>query len=138
MNRMNYKEAMASIDELTTLSILILSPDARWDTVQDWLRANPQWDELVDHYLTASPDHAVEDLKEFIHDYTEIPQVLIDLAITPEISARTRLAVETLQTLYRERQNYQTEKEIKNAGTKRTAKVGPKSRKPKRASEDRD
>ncbi len=120
---MNHKLAMAIIGEIQTLSALLLLPDARWEAVQDWLKRNPRWRKEVNHYLRVSPAEAVEDLKEYLIEETEIPQVIAALAITPQVEAQARAAIEKLQTLYRERQAEikRSEKEIENVRTRRQA-----------------
>lgn len=119
---MNYKVAMVIVGEIQALLALLLSPDARWDAVQDWLKRNPRWRLEVNHYLRVTPDEALEDLKEYLIEETEIPQPLAALAITPEMEAQAISAIEKLQTLHRERAgiNNQTEKEIKNVDSKRS------------------
>lgn len=123
---MNYKLAMIIIGEIQTLLALVQSPDARWNAVQDWLKANPRWKDEIDYYLTLTPDEALDNLRLFLIEQTDVPGQLIALAITPAIEAQARSAIERLQTLYRERANHnqnqseqQPEKEIKNVRRKR-------------------
>jgi hypothetical protein len=119
---MNYKLAMAIVGELQTLLALLQSPDARWEAVQDWLNSNSRWGKRIKSYLRASPDDAVKDLKRFLIEQTEIPQSIAALAITPQIEAQARSAIERLQTLYRERANHnqsELQKEIKHVRRKK-------------------
>jgi hypothetical protein len=100
---MNYKLAMAIVGELKILLQLLESPDARWDGLQDWLKAHPRWKAQINHYVKCSPDEALIDLRQFIMNETEVPEVLLQLAITPEIEVQAKRSIERLQTMYKER-----------------------------------
>lgn len=100
---MNFTEAMNIAAELRGFLALMQSPDARWDAAQDWLRKNPRWRAKINHYVTITPDAAVQDLKQFICEQTGAPASLLATVVTPATEAQARSAIETLQTLYRER-----------------------------------
>jgi len=100
---MNLQEAKNIIGDLLAFLTLLQSPEARWDAVQEWLDKNPRWRSKMTHYLSLAPEVAVQDLKGYIRARTGVPQELLALAVTPDIEAQARGAIEKLQTLYRER-----------------------------------
>jgi len=106
---MNYKLAMAIVAELQALMLLLESPEARWNTLQDWLARNPRWGKPVKRYVKVTPAEALADLKAFLIAETEIPEAIVSLAITPEIEARAKISIERLQTLYKLRKAQERE-----------------------------
>lgn len=100
---MNFTEALTIAAELRGFLALMQLPDARWEALQGWLHENPRWRAQVDHYLTVTPDEAVQDLKDFICEQTGAPAALLATTITPATEAQARNAIATLQALYRER-----------------------------------
>jgi aminopeptidase N len=111
---MNFQEAMNILGELRAFLALIQSPEARWDAVQKWLDENPRWRSKLTRYLSLAPDVAVKDLKGYIRARTGVPQEMLALAVTPDIEAQAKCAIEKLQTLYRERAQL-TERNLSNA-----------------------
>lgn len=100
---MNYKLAMAIVSELKILLQLLESPETRWNSLQDWLKAHPRWRARINHYVRCSPDEALIDLRQFIVDETEVPEVLLAVAITPTIEAQAKRSIERLQEMYKAR-----------------------------------
>jgi hypothetical protein len=101
--RMNYKYAMLLMAEINALFTLLQSPDARWNGVQEWLKAHPRLKYEVDYYVKISPDEALTNLRAYILEETGLPGVMVAAFITPEIEAKAKAAIVTLQTLYKER-----------------------------------
>lgn len=97
------------------------TPDGRWDLLQGWLKENPEYDGLVDQWSTMRPDRVFIQIRNLVALKWEIPAMLLNKFITPEMETRIKSAIETLQTCYRERNN-QSEKEIKNVRIRRQTK----------------
>jgi hypothetical protein len=100
---MNYKLAMNIVGELKILLQFLESPDARWDSLQVWLKTHPRWGKPVNRYVNCTPAEALADLRQFIIDETEVPEVLLAVAITPQIEQQAKRSIERLQTMYKER-----------------------------------
>jgi len=96
------------------------TPDGRWNLLQDFLQKNPDWKKKVNRWLTLDPDTAVIQLQVDLAERMGMPVALFAKMINPGLREKARAAVESLQTLYRERQNNQIEKEIENVRTART------------------
>jgi len=112
---MNYKEAMALVMEAQMFLGLLSTPDARWKSVQEWLRLHPRWKKKVQHYTTLEPAAALVDLKQWICETAAIPEIILASSIKPEMETQATAAIERLQTLYRDR---------KAEDTKPAAQVG--------------
>jgi hypothetical protein len=111
----NYAMAMTLITEARILLNLLNSPDSpvtRWNSLQDWLAHHPKWKKKVKRYTTIEPSAALADLKQYICEQAEIPEIILASFITPEIEATATKAIEQLQTLYRDRKAQDTRKEI--------------------------
>jgi hypothetical protein len=102
--KMTMTEAMQIVSELMIFVDLAQSPDTRWDALQDWLKCHPRWQTKVKHYVNCTPAEAVKDLRIYIGEMTGFSDMLINMAITPQVEAQARAAIVRLQTLYRERQ----------------------------------
>jgi|SRR5882672_3870938 len=109
---MSYKEAMVLWNETRILIDLLNSPDTRWRGVQDWLAHNPKWKKRIKHYTTIEPSGALADLRQYISEQAEIPEIILGSFITPEIETAATKAIERLQTLYRDRKAQDARKEI--------------------------
>src|SRR6266540_2888296 len=97
------------------------TPDGRWNLLQDFLKKNPDWRKKVNRWLTLDPDTAAIQLQADLAERMSMPVALFAKIISPGLREKARAAIESLQTLYRERQtNNQPEKEIKNVRTRRT------------------
>jgi len=90
------------------------TPDGRWNLLQDFMKKNSDWKEKVNRWLTLDPDTAVIQLQADLAERMKIPIVVFSGMISTEMRQKAKAAIESLQTFYRERQNNQTEKEIKN------------------------
>ncbi len=88
------------------------TPDGRWNLLQDFLKKNPDWRKKVNRWLTLDPDTAVIQLQTDLAERMGMPVALFSKMINPGLREKARSAIESLQTLYRERQtNNQPEKE---------------------------
>src|SRR6266508_700324 len=97
------------------------TPDGRWNLLQDFLKKNPDWRKKVNRWLTLDPDTAAIQLQADLAERMSMPVALFAKMISPGLREKARAAMESLQTLYRERQtNYPPEKEIKHVRTRRT------------------
>lgn len=99
---------MGEIKQLATLmSEGPTGAEARWNSLQDWLRNNPKYQRLVDHCLTLTPKQAVPWLCE---------QLGLDAhwlgIFDPQQRLRTLAegVVADIQTLYKERKEFYAEK----------------------------
>ena len=95
-----------------------LSPDGRWNMLQDWLKKNPEYGERVEDWAKWTPDDVFVAVCELATKKYGVLGALGATAMKPKIM-RT---IETLQTLYRERAGQQTEKEIKHVRPRRQVK----------------
>jgi 5,10-methenyltetrahydromethanopterin hydrogenase len=94
-----------------------LTPDGRWDLLQDWLDEHPRNKAKLDAWLGQTPDQVFPQLREVVAEiatkkYGPLAGALArTTTLTPEIS---KWIVE-LQTLYKER-------EAEDVRTRRTAR----------------
>jgi hypothetical protein len=100
---MNLQEAIAIAGELHSFTVLMQSPNARWESLQSWLARNPRWRQKLNHYVKVSPDAALTDLKAYLCEQTGMTEILLSAIVTPAREQEARSAIEKLQTLYRER-----------------------------------
>lgn len=97
------------------------TPDGRWNLLQDFLKKNPEWRSKVNRWLTLDPDTTVIQLQADLAERMKIPIVVFSGMISTEMRQKAKAVIESLQTLYRERQaNNQTEKEIEDVRVRRT------------------
>src|SRR6266542_3225151 len=97
------------------------TPDGRWNLLQDFLKKNPDWRKKVNRWLTLDPDTAAIQRQGGMAERMSMPVAVSAKMRSPGLREKARAAIESLQTLYRERQtNNQPEKEIKNVRTRRT------------------
>lgn len=105
------------------------TPDGRWNLLQEFLKKNPEWKKKVNRWLTLDPDTAAIQLQADLAERMGMPVALFAKMINPGLREKARAAIESLQTLYQERQtNNQTEKEIKNVRTKPAHRLGKTAR----------
>ena len=104
-----------------------LTPDGRWNMLQDWLAKNPEYGECAERWSKQSADEVFCEIQILA---LKKHGAMAAMAFTvPSIATKIRSAIETLQACYRERvacDNQPIEKEIKNVrrkriSTKRTA-----------------
>jgi len=99
-----------------------LTPDGRWNLLQDWLDESPKHRKLLDAWLAQTPEEVFPQLREVAAEiatrkYGGLGGALVRVTnMTPEILK----GIETLQTCYRERM--QSDKEEKHAGSRRAIK----------------
>jgi len=112
------------------------TPDGRWSMLQAWLKKNPKWRKRIDYWSKLSPDQVMSDLEVWaIQEYGAGVSVLANDIMRLKIKS----AILNLQDRYNARvAETQPAKEIKNARTKRTVKIGPARKNPKRAGKDRN
>lgn len=108
---------LAKLWELETIAQKAITPDGRWQLLQDWLRDNPTWEKQVNQWLRMTPDEATVALELYITTRAVaagMPLVLVNAFINDNAKDRARATIETFQTLYRERKqaDKQTRKEI--------------------------
>lgn len=98
-----------------------LTPDGRWNALQDWLSKNPEYGERIEEWSQQTPDEVILQIRNLASQkYGPLGAVVI-----MAMEAKLRRAIELLQACYRERQAYdnqQLEKETKNVRTRRPTK----------------
>ena len=114
--------------DLTSLfpDLEALTPDGRWNALQDWLAKNPKYGERVERWSIESVDQVANEIRGMaLDEYGVWAAFMLD---SPAIKRRLMQTIELLQACYRERQDYNNqpiEKEIKNV--KRQIKPSKKS-----------
>lgn len=119
--------------DLTSLfpDLEALTPDGRWELLQEWLRENPKYAKRIDTWVNQSPENVFIELCE---EHGKLPARVVKAVIGLEMTNKLVSAIEILQACYRERANLQTEKEITNGNQRRSATEPRRSGKtPKRA-----
>jgi DNA-directed RNA polymerase subunit F len=85
-----------------------LTPDGRWNMLQDWLAKNPEYGERAERWSTQTVDEVFDDLLALA---SKKHGAIATIAFTlPAIAAKIRSAIEILQTCYRERAGQEQEK----------------------------
>lgn len=79
------------------------TPGGRWALLQAWLQKHPRWKIKVARWVKLPSAQAYEELREWVSEEGAVPLALLKAFIAPEIEARIRAAIETLQTLYKDR-----------------------------------
>ncbi len=93
-----------------------LTPDGRWNALQDWLSKNSEYGKSVDRWASQTREQVFEEICVVVSRKYGTAGVLVANVMKPKIMR----AIETLQACYRERVG-QTEKEIKNVRTTKDA-----------------
>src|SRR5215471_6938898 len=95
-----------------------LTPDGRWNMLQDWLKQNPEYQERIEDWSTQSVDQVFVEIRGLAFEkYGPLSGFAFSAA---PVAAKIKSAIEILQTCYRERAGQQTEKEIENGRPQRT------------------
>jgi hypothetical protein len=78
-----------------------LTPDGRWNMLQDWLAKNPEYDKHVDRWSRSSVNEVFQDIQGLVSMKYGIwvAAMLGSAAIEPKL----RTTIEILQACYRER-----------------------------------
>lgn len=108
---MNMVEALAllkSLAELREIAEATATPDGRWQTLQDWLAANPKWRKQIDSWVKLTPEEAFDSLRDYAGEYTGMPPIVLDNLLNGEMKYRVKRAIQTLQACYRERKAEQS------------------------------
>lgn len=106
-----------------------LTPDGRWNMLQDWLAKNPEYAERAERWSTESEDQVVDEIRALVTK--KYGPLIAAVLSTASLREQLRKHIAILQTCYRERAG-ETEKEIKNVKTQR--RIGKRSGKnPRRA-----
>lgn len=94
-----------------------LTPDGRWELLQEWLRKNPKYAKRIKEWVNQPPNDVFIQL---CLEYGKLPAGVVTTIVGPEMTQKILSAIEIIQTLYRERANNQPiEKEIKNVRAKK-------------------
>lgn len=111
---MNLKELAKIICDIFEIEDITqaATPDGRWRLLQAWLKSNPKWKTKMAYWSQVSPDHAYDDLCEWASGKAELPVSMFKAFVNQETRARVKAAIETVQTLYKERQQIEKRKEI--------------------------
>ena len=111
---MNLKELAKVICDVFEIEDITqaTTPDGRWKLLQHWLKSHPRWKTKVAYWSQVSPDDAYDDLSEWIVKQAEVPVSMLKMFIDQETRARVKAAIETIQSLYKERQQADKRKEI--------------------------
>ena len=80
-----------------------LTPDGRWNMLQDWLKDNPEYGERIEDWSKQSSDQVLTELCEMIAAKRKIPVIMIRGFIGGIVEQQIKRAIETLQACYRER-----------------------------------
>jgi len=104
---MNLKELAKIICEVFEIEDITQAetPEGRWNLFQAWLKNNPRWKKRVSQWAEVSPNHAYDDLCEWISVKAELPLTMFKLIVDQETRARVKSTIATIQTLYKERQS---------------------------------
>lgn len=113
MNLLNLQSLFTSIEAAT--------PDGRWNLLQEWLKANPDWKEEIDGWLKTPSDDVVKQLINTIATRFDMSPDMVQILTPSSVKARAKAAIEKIQACYRERANNnqsEQQKEIKHVRTK--------------------
>jgi hypothetical protein len=92
-----------------------LTPEGRWEMLQDWLSKNPEYGERVDEWVKQSSAQVFTEIRAMAVDkYGPLASIALN---TQAIREKLVGTIEILQTCYRERAGEQQEK--KHVGRKR-------------------
>lgn len=104
-------EALRALNDFKDLALLVsdsaAGQEARWQAVQKWLRDNPTYETIVNNCLTMPPASAVT----YLCNQWGIDSGLLQ-AFDPhrKFSTMAEMTIEQLQTLYRERKEFDEQK----------------------------
>lgn len=117
---MNLKELAKIICDVFEIEDITqaTTPEGRWRLLQYWLKNNPRWKTKVAYWSQVSPDQAYDDLCAWISQKAELPVSMLKVFIDKETRERVRTAIETIQSIYRERQQFEKRKEIKDVNVR--------------------
>jgi ribosomal protein L31E len=106
------------------LAIEASTPDGRWNLLQEWLKENPEYNDLVKKWSTQPSDQAFLSIRDFVAQKWGLDGIILNRLLNGAIEDRIKKIVETLQVCYRERANQQPEqqKEIKNVRARKSIK----------------
>lgn len=90
--------------DLTSLfpDLEALTPDGRWNMLQDWLKEHPVYQEYVETWSTQNVDQVFVDIRDLIAMHLGVSNNLINLLIIGKEQWIKR-QIETMQACYRER-----------------------------------
>jgi len=77
-----------------------LTPDGRWELLQEWLRENPKYAKKIDRWVNQSPDEVFTQLCE---EHGKLPARAVKAIVGVEMTQKILSAIETMQACYRER-----------------------------------
>ncbi len=110
---MEFIEAVRVMGEIRQLATLMsagpMGEEARWHSLQDWLRRNSKYQTLVNHCLTLTPQEAVPWLCEQL-GFDAHWLGIFDPQRQFRLMAETVVA--DIQTLYKERKEFYAGQEI--------------------------
>lgn len=111
---MNLKELAKVICDVFEIEDITqaTTPDGRWRLLQSWLKSHPKWKTKVAYWSQVSPDQAYDDLCEWISAKAELPVSMFKVFVDEATRTRVKAAIETIQALYRERQQFEKRKEM--------------------------
>jgi hypothetical protein len=89
-----------------------LTPDGRWNMLQDWLTSNPEYGERAERWSTQSTDQVFVEIRDLIAKRFGISTNLVSL-LTVGKEQQIRRTIEVMQACYRERAG-QTETQLKS------------------------
>lgn len=93
-------------DSMNVDIVAFMTPDGRWNMLQDWLEEHPTHNAILESWLKQTPEEVFPQIKDIAatiasRKYGPLGGALVQVTkLTPEI----RHWIEDLQTLYRERQ----------------------------------
>lgn len=92
-----------------------LTPDGRWNMLQDWLEESPKHQRTLDAWLEMTPEEVFPEIREVVAEiatrkYGPLAGALVRVT---KMSAELRGWIETLQTCYRDRKGiFKEEKHV--------------------------
>lgn len=108
----------------------LLTPEGRWELLQDWLKANPKNRRKLERWLTLEPEQVYPEAREAIADIisTKYGALAGALARCAPFTEYAREMITNIQTLYKERKAL--DKERKKDARKSTTRAGKRSLRP--------
>jgi|SRR5215813_3280998 len=104
---MNMSEALIIISNLIELETTVeplTTPAGRWDALQNWLHQHPKWKKQVESWAKMAPDDAFKSLRDYAAARAGMPAPILDALIVPDMRDRINASIQTIQTLYKDRQ----------------------------------
>lgn len=90
----------------------LATPDGRWQSLQKWLKQNPDWKRQLNTWIQSTPEEAYSALQRWIAEEAEIPLAMLKLVISREVEGQIKPIIAQAQELYRERAAMDGRKEI--------------------------